>query len=176
MKKIFKLFILTAIAVCCVCGCTRISRTDSEEAQKVQIVTIEPTELISLDTVKELTGYDMTDDGTKESDGVKSVLYRTEPIGEADTVKVEVRQYSETVAKEEIQAKFDEMRSKRSSAETIDTLGCDAYVAYPSLHFYCDGYLVTITAGSGSDDGQKELLVRFAEIAVENLRSMISVS
>lgn len=173
MKKILMVLSVFMIFIC-IGGCD--STVTNNTPTPEPIIQVDPTALISEQTAREITGSELILDGgaSTEDDGVKTALYRTEPIGNADIVKVEVRQYSQTVSKEDIKQIFDNAKAKRPKAETIDDLGCDAYIAFPSVNIYKDGYLVTITAGSGSDDGQKNMLKSFAQTAVDNLNALIS--
>ena len=82
---------------------------------------------------------------------------------------VKVYQTNQLLSNEDIVNSFNESRDFRSDAFSIDGLGVEAYVAYPSLHYYIDGYYVEITAGSGSDNDQKILLMNIAKITLENL-------
>lgn len=95
--------------------------------------------------------------------------YRPNPAGIGDPVIVKVYQTNQLLSNEDIVNSFNESRDFRSDAFSIDGLGVEAYVAYPSLHYYIDGYHVEITAGSGSDNDQKILLMNLAKITIENL-------
>lgn len=95
--------------------------------------------------------------------------YRPNPAGIGDPVIVKVYQTNGLLSTEDIINSFNESRNFRSDAFSIDGLGVEAYVAYPSIHYYIDGYHVEITAGSGSDNNQKILLMNLAKITLENL-------
>lgn len=95
--------------------------------------------------------------------------YRPNPPGSNDPVIIKVYQENELITREKILEDFNECMELRTDAFTIDSLGVDCFVAYPSIHYYIDGYYVEITAGSGSDNNQKILLMNLAKISLENL-------
>lgn len=95
--------------------------------------------------------------------------YRPNPAGSGDPVIVKVYQANQLLSEEAVLESFNESKNLRSDAFTIDSLGVDCYVAYPAIHYYVDGYHIEITAGSGSDNDQKILLMNLAKISLENL-------
>ncbi len=95
--------------------------------------------------------------------------YRPNPPGKNDPVIVKVYQENQLISREKISEDFNNRMELRTDSFTIDSLGVDCYVAYPSIHYYIDGYYVEITAGSGSDNNQKILLMNLAKISLENL-------
>ena len=95
--------------------------------------------------------------------------YLSNPIGKHDPVIVKVFQTNELLSEEDIVNHFNECKDLRSDSFTVDGMGVECFVAYPSIHYYTNGYHVQITAGSGADNDQKILLMNLAKISLENL-------
>lgn len=95
--------------------------------------------------------------------------YRPNPPGSNDPVIIKVYQENQLYSKDRILEYYNECRELRTDAFKIDSLGVDCFVAYPSIHYYINGYHVEITAGSGSDNDQKILLMNLAKLSLENL-------
>ena len=95
--------------------------------------------------------------------------YRPNPPGSNDPVIIKVYQENQLISRENILKNFNDCMELRTDSFEIDSLGVDCFVAYPSIHYYIDGYYVEITAGSGSDNNQKILLMNLAKISLENL-------
>ncbi len=95
--------------------------------------------------------------------------YRPNPRGSNDPVIIKVYQENQLYSKDKILDYYNECKELRTDAFTIDSLGADCFVAYPSIHYYINGYHIEITAGSGSDNDQKILLMNLAKISLENL-------
>lgn len=161
-----------ASACAALSGCGE--RSSNADIKEPVIVQVEPTDVMPIETAESIVGYALVAEDTEISEnGAKSVLYRTEPIGQADIVKVEVRQYSDSITKEEIYSEYITAKDKRSDAEAVDVFDTEAYVAYPSIHMYYEGYIISITAGSGSDEGQQNMLISFASAALGNLAALL---
>ncbi len=95
--------------------------------------------------------------------------YLSNPRGKYDPVIVKVYQVNGLLSEEDVLNHFNECKDLRSDAFTVDGMNVDCFVAYPSIHYYTGGYHVQITAGSGSDNDQKILLMNLAKISLENL-------
>lgn len=95
--------------------------------------------------------------------------YRPDTLGSNDPVIIKVYQENQLLSKDKIFEYFNECKELRTDAFTIDSLGVDCFVAYPSIHCYVDGFHIEITAGSGSDNNQKILLMNLARLSLENL-------
>ena len=95
--------------------------------------------------------------------------YLSNPSGKYDPVIVKVFQVNDLLSEDEVINHFNECKDLRSDAFTVDGMGVECFVAYPSIHYYTNGYHVQITAGSGSDNDQKILLMNLAKISLENL-------
>lgn len=173
MKKILLLF-SSLIMVIGLCACGEGGLFASPTPTPVPVVS--PTDVLAVSDVAEFVGYEVVADGDIIDDGEsKSVVYVSSPKGAKDSVSVKVVQFSDTLSKDEIWNRYENGRVKRSSAEFVEGLGTDAYIAFPSVHIYDRGCEIIISAGSGSDDEQKELLKRIGERAVMNFQRIITV-
>ena len=108
---------------------------------------------------------------TDNDDGYSLVEYYPEDLGSISPVIVEL--YSEEGENADSKKKFDERRAKRPSAVKVESIGSDAYIAYPSLVFYRDRYMVVVTAGKGGEKAE-DILKKTAKIADENLQGYLN--
>ncbi len=136
---------------------------------------IDPSSLITADDISVCAGYELVMDeaGVVRDGNTAEVLYKSDPIGKNDVVKVKVTQYTNQISDSEISQQYENAKSKRSSAETVSDMGEDAYIAYPSIHIYDRGCIIEITAGSGSDETQTALLKSLATVAVTRFETMM---
>ena len=136
---------------------------------------IDPATLITTDDVALNAGYTpvIEESGTSRNGNVATVLYRSEPIGQNDTVTVKVTQFTDTIDYQMLFDQYEQEKSKRSSAELVEGIGQESYIAFPTIHVYDRGCIIEITAGSGSDDNQKTLLKNLAITAAGRLESII---
>ena len=75
---------------------------------------------------------------------------------------------------EHVWYEYDTDKSLRPSAEEVTELGENAYIAFPSINIYDRGCYVKITAGSGSDDNQRNQLLTLARIAIARLEERVA--
>ena len=87
---------------------------------------------------------------------------------------MKIVQFKDGFSKDDVWSKYESGRIKRSSAKVVTGIGQDAYIAYPFINIYDRGCYIKIAAGSGSDDGQSNLLQKIGSKAVENLEKIIS--
>lgn len=173
-KKI--LIVLSAFVVLfglCSCG-TNGGSLDGNSAKSIP--EINPALLITAEDVAAYAGYTpvVEESETLREDNVATVLYRSEPVGQNDVVKVKVTQFTDKITQEQISEQYENEKAKRSSAELVSGLGQEAYIAYPSIRVYDRGCIIEITAGSGSDETQKALLTSLANVAAGRLEKMVS--
>ena len=168
VKKLW-LIILSVVCVIGLCSCGGFKPSEKKVPE------LSPSDIFSVEEAAEFTGYAMLQDGeVVDENGTKTVVYVSDPKGESDSVIVKFTQCGDNMSKDEVWSRYDTARIKRPSAETVEGLGMDAYVAFPYIHIYDKGCDITIAAGSGSDDGQKALLNRIGERAVMNLAKYIT--
>lgn len=145
------------------------------EEKKEPIPVLDPSQLITAEELAPLVGYQpILDGGAVKYDGNKATaLYRPETLGSADIVEVTVVQYSETYPLDNVWYTYDESRMLRQSAENLFELGESAFIAYPSINVFDRGCYLKITAGSGNDDNQKNLLLNLAKTAIIKLEGIM---
>ncbi len=130
--------------------------------------------LITAEDVRELVLYEPT--ATAENTHSKStVRYDSNPIGQ-DPVIAELYSANAQKSVAAVYEDFKARKDKRPKAVDVADFGIDAYIAYPSINLYRDGYMVVITAGSGADDAQAELLKKAAGIAAAHLDEYLKVN
>lgn len=136
---------------------------------------IDPAALVTIDDVALNAGYTpvIEESATGRNGNVATVLYRSEPIGQNDTVNVKITQFTDTIDYQMLFEQYEQEKAKRSSAELVGGIGQEAYIAFPSIHVYDRGCIIDITAGSGSDENQKILLKNLAITAASRLESII---
>lgn len=174
MKKLL-LVISSLLVTVGLCACGGNGGLFKSAATPTPIPVVEPSNLLSADEVKEYVNYDVTvDEESTEKTGAKSVVYVSNPKGKENSVTVKIIQFSDKLSKDDVWGQYDNGRIKRSSAKTVEGLGSDAYIAYPSIHVYDRGCEIIISAGSGSDQTQEDLLKRMAERAVMNFENIIT--
>ena len=115
----------------------------------------------------------LKDDALIQEGNKITAKYIPEPLGSGDSVFVELYEPSENLDEEAVEEKFEASREKRTDFIEVDDLGDDAYIAYPTIHVYDRGCIIEVTAGSGSDETQQQLLVNLAKVAVANFEQMM---
>lgn len=151
----------------CSCG------SEPKSSDKDTWVQLKPGELLSAEEVQTISGYQLIGEETLARQK-STVVYQSDPVGATDPVIVDVYQYNGRTSEALIRQQYEEWKEKRPSAQEIDGFtGVDAFLAYPSLHLYKDGIHVVITAGSGSDEAQAELLQRLAVPVLEHLNAFL---
>ena len=165
MKKIILSVLSFAVALSlCACG---------SGEQKKEIPQIEPTELLTIDDVTAYAGYIPVIKETTRDGNVSSVLYVGETLGQYDPVEVKFTQFSDDMGRQQIYNYYEKQKSTRQDAETVDSLGQEAYIAYPTIHVYDCGCLIEITAGSGAGEEQRQLLRQLAINAAARLEEIM---
>lgn len=168
MKKI--LLALSGLLIASIlCACA------AKQPEKVEIPALDPAALITAEDVTSNAGFTpvVEQSETAREGNTATVFYRSEPMGAFDPVKVKVTQFTETIGYQTLYEQYEKDKSKRPSAELVPSLGQEAYIAFPSIHVYDRGCIIDITAGSGSDETQKNLLKNLAFIATGRLEEII---
>ncbi|MDY3928626.1 MAG: hypothetical protein SOZ34_04590 [Clostridia bacterium] len=159
MKKFIPLFICICIFLAS-CG-----KKDKIEPRD----TVYPSDLVTVEELAPFIGYTPVMSETR-SRRVSDAVFVSDPIGKEDIVEIKVRQKNGLQSESEVKEYFDECKKMRSDAFDVQLDNTvEAFIAYPTLHYYINGYHVEITAGSGSDDLQKNLLQNIANITLEKL-------
>ena len=137
---------------------------------------LDPTAILSTDNVYEGINYEYVPviDGSVVTNGnSKSVVYVSNPKGLGDSVTVKITQYNESTSIDQVYQQFAAAKAKRYEITEVTELGETAYIAYPTIHVYDRGCIIEVTAGSGSDETQQQLLLNLAKTAVANFEQMM---
>lgn len=176
MKKLLSVFTALLIVVG-LCSCKNGGGLFAKPVP-TPIPEISPLDLISAEDVYAAINYayaPVLDGDTCVRDGNKSIaFFRSEPIGQGDPVIIEITQCSDTVSKEDVWLEYDNDRIKRPSAQTIENMGEDAFIAFPSIHVFDKGCYIKITAGSGDTEEQRSSLMTLGSTAAAKLDAIIS--
>ena len=127
-------------------------------------------------TVSDITGVTMKADkeGVTNDGSARTVVYVPNPIGSADTVTVSIEQFSESVTTNQVWADYENSRIRRKDMEFVEGIGEDCYIAYPYINVYVRGCFIRISAGSGDNDEQADLLKSLAKSAALKVEGMIT--
>lgn len=167
MKKILAILMcVTMMASVTACG----------GKDKDAVARISPDELLTADTVSDITGVTMKadDDGVTNDGSARTVVYVPNPIGSADPVTVTVEQFSESLTTDQVWADYENSRIRRDDMEFVEGIGEDCYIAYPYINVYVRGCFIRISAGSGDGSEQKDLLVSLATSAALKAEGLIT--
>ena len=169
VKKI-SLLLISVILLFSLVACSSHSSSTSSEPTPSPITTITASQALSLDDAQGLVTYPLVASNASDS----SVTYQCDPIGQGDVISVTVSQYNEVTTKDKVRSDYDKTKAMRPTAETLEGIGDDAYIAFPTVHVYKDGYHVSVTAGSGGDQVQHDLLQKIAGIVDNNLNTLLN--
>lgn len=173
MKKI--LFVLACLTITIgLCACGGEGGLFSKPTP-TPVPDIDPAALITAEDVAAIAGYTpvIEESATFREGNVATVLYRSEPIGANDTVEVKITQFTDTIGYQQIFDLYEQEKASRRSAQLIESLGQETYIAFPTIHVYDRGCLIEITAGSGSNEEQESLLRSLAITAAGRLEEII---
>ncbi len=171
MKKIYTILASVAIAASLsACG-GRSSVPDISELERIA-----PDQLITVEAVSTITGVDMkVDENGVTTDGdATSVTYVADPAYSGDPVTIRIEQFSESLTANTVWDHYENSRIYRGDMEFIEGIGeSDCYIAYPWINLYDRDCYVRISAGSGNDEAQRELLENLATIAAGEVERVI---
>lgn len=168
MKKILAILMCMAMAF----AVTACGGNDKDEVARIS-----PDELLTADTVSDITGVTMkvNEDGVTNDGSARTVTYVPNPVGSADPVTVSIEQFSESLTTDQVWADYENSRIRRDDMEFLgDAIGEDCYIAYPYINVYVRGCYIRISAGSGDSDEQEELLKSLATSAALKVEGLIS--
>ena len=172
MKKLYAILASVAlVASMSACG-KKSSVPDVSELEKIA-----PDQLITVEAVSAITGLDMEVDenGVTTNGNASSVTYITNPQYSGDPVTIRIEQFSESLTTKQVWDDYEYSRIYRGDMEYIDGIGEDCYIAYPYINVYDRGCYIRISAGSGDDEEQRELLESLASIAAGEVERVIPV-
>ena len=139
----------------------------TEEAVEVTAKTVLPQNEISV-----IIGYTPKEE-EKLTRVCKEITYKNETRGASDIVNVKVYPPNTKNSPDYLKKLYDEQKKKCEQYSSLVETGADnSFIAFPSVYLYKNGYYVVITAGSGGDDAQIEMLKKLAEIADKNIEAM----
>lgn len=162
-------------AICAVMVITTASCGKNRVKDISEIERISPDNLITAESVSAITGVTMKidDNGVTNDGSARSVTYVPSPVGSADPVTIRIEQFSETLTTSQVWADYENSRIRRKDMEFIEGIGQDCYIAYPYINVYDRGCFIRISAGSGDNDEQKELLMSLASAAAVEVETII---
>ncbi len=134
-----------------------------------------PSELLTQENVAPYLDYtpEMTEERSRR---VSVAEYKSNPVGQGYPVIIKVYQKNGLQSAESVKKDYDECKKMRSDAFDAGLNADDSFIAYPAIHYYIDGYHVEITAGGGSDDLQKALLINLAAVSIDNFTALTGIS
>lgn len=134
-----------------------------------------PSELLTQENVAPYLDYtpEMTEERSRR---VSVAEYKSNPPGQGYPIIIKVYQKNGLQSAEKVREFYDECKKMRSDSFDAGINADDSFIAYPSIHYYIDGYHVEITAGGGSDELQKALLTNLASASIDNFTAITGIS
>lgn len=173
MKRKFIILVCAAMCLLSSCGGENGGTLPKSSPTPTPVYALNPSDVLTADNLSLLVTYPLICNIVSDTPTHKILMCMSDPVGN-DPIEIDVQQYSNDLPKSNIKSKYDSDRAMRSSAEDIALDGgFEGYIAYPYVKIYYDGYYITITAGSGNDDEQKQLLMQIASVAVNNLKALL---
>lgn len=146
------------------------------EPTATPIPEIDPTTILTADDVYAAINYEyvpVVDGGVVTDGNSSSAVYVSNPKGLGDSVTIKLTQYTESISIDQVYQEFAAAKAKRYEITEVTELGETAYIAYPTIHVYDRGCIIEVTAGSGSDEEQQQLLVNLAKTAVAKFEQIM---
>ena len=175
-KRVLAMMVSLLTAILLVCGC--FGQGDGEKQnKKEEIPPLKASEVLTLEQAGAVidNSYILTVKDADQTEGAKqTTLYVSQETGAGYPIEVVLYQPGTDMSAEDIKALYDDMRAKRPKGVDLADFGADAFIAYPSITFYKDGYMVRVTAGGGNDDAQNALLEKAGKTALENVNAYIA--
>ena len=162
MKKVLLLLVLALSLAAC-------GDKKEETEQKPELFA---ENLITAEKAEELLASEIVK-STDKNKNCSVVEYYPEKIGSVPPIIVELYSPGDEKSTAVVNGDFNSRKQMRPSAKKVDGIGSDAYIAYPSLVFYRDGYMVVVTAGTGGEKAE-DILMQTAKIADEKLQEYLN--
>lgn len=159
------------------CAVLSISMSACDKTKEPEVEKLAPDRVITAEKVTAITGIEMQMDeaGVTTIGNASSVTYVSEPAYSGDPVTVKIEQFSDSLDVQQVWKDYELNRIPRESdLEHVEGIGEDCYIAFPYINVYNRGCYIRISAGSGNDDQQRELLKTLATIAVGEVDAVIS--
>lgn len=172
MKKICAILACLALSVSMTACGGKSGVPDISEIERIA-----PDKLATVEAVSTLTGVDMEIDenGVTTDGNASSVTYVADPAYSGDPVTIRIEQFSESLTATQVWNDYENSRIYRGDMEFVENIGEDCYIAYPYINVYDRGCYIRISAGSGDDTEQRELLENLASIAAGEVERVIPV-
>ena len=172
MKKLFSILVCVGLAASLAsCGCSKKKNTAASKAEIIM-----PDTLITATNATEVAGVSMsmTKDGVVNDGSARSVAYFPVELGSADPITVRIVQSSDTLTPKQV---FDEddarYNSRQGDIQVVNGIGEDCFIAYPYINIFDRGCYIRISAGSGDNEAQRDMLIKLANRAVVELEQRI---
>ncbi len=134
-------------------------------------VILSPSDILSAEDIKDYVDFTPVLEES-ETEISKTLKYKNETVGSSDIVEVTVYSESEAISKSQIEEKFNFYKTKNTEYKSIvpvEGVEAQCFIAIPSVYILKDSYLVIISAGSGGEDAQINLLRGLSDIAIKNM-------
>lgn len=168
-KKITAAILAAAMAVSLTaCGSKRVDISEIPQLSPDQVLTVEAAAQSNGGTMT------MSDEGIINDGKQLSLTYVGVPLGSVDTISVAIEQFSTSVTASQVWNDYETDRLKRADAQFIDGIGQDCYIAFPYICVFTRGCYIKISAGSGNNDTQKQVLIGLAAQAASGVEALIT--
>ncbi len=135
---------------------------------------IMPKDIVTYDDAKSVCeGYELSDAENVKTGNKLSVSYKANPVGSGDNVDVELVYYSDEYPRASVEKLYNYNKENVIVEEELSGLGQSAFISYPSVHILDRGFYIKITAGSGSDLEQKQILKALGDTASKKLNKYL---
>lgn len=131
-----------------------------------------PTDVLSTSDIKEYIDFEPVAEKS-ETENSKTVKYKNQTPGISDIVEVTVYSENKNISKAEIEEKFRFIKDKSTeygSIIPVDSKDAECFIKIPSAYILKDGNLVVISAGSGGEEEQVNLLRELLAVAIKNIK------
>lgn len=162
-----RLFFVICIFILSVSGCR----------SEIKDTPLKASDFLSAEEASSYIGYSPVAE-EKDTRLCKSVKYKNSTVGEGDIVEVLVYPPNEKKSVDDIKSDYEYQKQKNTeygSYIQVDGIDAEIFIAIPSVHIYKNGYYVVVTAGSGGEEEQINLLKSLAGIVVGHLDEMLPV-
>lgn len=172
MKKILAIISAAALVVS-VTACGGNGKGGSTVDMPAQL---SPENILTVEMAANSNGgtMELSSDGVVAEGNKLTATYVGVPIGSVDTVSVSLEQFNSSLSSSQIWLDYENERVAREDMQFIDGIGQDCYIAFPYICVYDRGCYIRISAGSGNNDAQKQVLVSLASQAVAQLEAAIT--
>lgn len=164
MKRIF---IVISLLMLLLSGCGKDQKTYDIAA-----------DFLSLEEVSGFLGYTpvMEEENTRLQ---KKVTYKNETKGDGDIIRLSIYPPNTKYSADDIKAQFDAEKKKNEEYKSLiefEEADAEAFISIPSAHIYKNGHYAVVTAGSGGEEEQINLLKTISQIVIGHLNELEPVT